>query len=85
MKFSRSFFLAAAFAISFSAATRADDIPDRPEKINFPPLKYEPPAADKFRVQLKSGPVAYIVPNRERPLINLTLYIRTGTYLEPVG
>ena len=61
------------------------DIPDRPEKISFPPLKYEPPVADKFRVQLKSGPVAYIVPDRERPLINLTLYIRTGTYLEPVG
>jgi predicted Zn-dependent peptidase len=27
----------------------------------------------------------YIVPDHERPLINLTLYIRTGTYLEPVG
>ena len=85
MKFSRSLFLAAAFAISFSVATHADDVPDRPEKINFPPLKYEPPVADEFRVQLKSGPVAYLVPDRERPLINLTLYIRTGSHLEPAG
>ena len=63
----------------------ANDIPDRPEKLNFPPLKYEPPAPDQFRVQLKSGPVAYLVPDHERPLINFSLYIRTGNYLEPAG
>ena len=45
-------------AIIFPIAARADDIPDRPEKLNFPPLKYEPPAPDSFRVQLKAGPVA---------------------------
>ena len=87
MKFSLFFSLTVTvvFSFSFTAAAHADDIPDRPEKINFPPLKYEPPVADKFRVQLKSGPVAYIVPDHERPLVNLTLYIRTGTYLEPAG
>jgi len=40
---------------------------------------------DDFRVQLKSGPVAYIVPDRERPLVNITIYVRTGSYLEPAG
>lgn len=83
MKFLPALLLSA--AIIFSIATRADDIPDRPEKLNFPPLKYEPPAPDSFRVQLKSGPVAYIVPDHERPLVNFSLYIRTGTYLEPAG
>jgi len=77
--------LAVAAAILFSNAVRADVIPDRPEKLNFPPLKYEPPAPDQFRVQLKSGPVAYLVPDHERPLINFSLYIRTGSYLEPAG
>lgn len=85
MKFSRSLFLAIVATISFSSAVRADDIPDRPEKLNFPPLKYEPPAPEHFRVPLKAGPVAYLVPDRERPLINLTIYIRTGSYLEPAG
>ena len=61
------------------------DIPDRPEKINFPPLKYEPPTPDNFRVQLKSGPVAYLVTDHERPLVNLSIHIRTGAYLEPAG
>ena len=78
--------LAVAVAVSFAAASiRADDIPDRPEKLSFAPLKYEPPVADQFRVQLKAGPVAYLVPDRERPLINVTLYVRTGSYLEPAG
>lgn len=85
MKSFQTLFLSAVIAGNFFAAARADGLPDRPEKINFPPLKYEPPVADDFRVQLKAGPVAYLVPDHERPLINLTLYVRTGSYLEPVG
>jgi predicted Zn-dependent peptidase len=60
-------------------------VPARPEKISFPALSYEPPNAADFRVQLKSGPVAYVVPDRELPLVNITVYIRTGQYLEPAG
>ncbi|HEX7569859.1 MAG TPA: pitrilysin family protein [Verrucomicrobiae bacterium] len=69
----------------FATALRAQEIPDRPEKLHFPPFKYEPPVPDDFRVQLKSGPVAYVVPDHERPLVSLTIYIRTGSYLEPAG
>ena len=85
MKFLPTFLLAATLTLAFSSAIRADDIPDRPEKLSFPPFKYEPPVPDNFRVQLKSGPVAYIVPDHERPLVNLTIYVRTGTYLETAG
>jgi predicted Zn-dependent peptidase len=60
-------------------------IPQRPEKLSYPPLVYEPPAPEKFRVQLKSGPVAYVVADRELPLINLVVYAHTGSYLEPAG
>jgi zinc protease len=68
------------------AATQAvGAIPDRPEKLTFPPLKYEPPDPADHRVQLKSGPVAYVIPDRELPLVNIVVYIRTGEYLEPVG
>jgi len=72
-------------AVALSAASRAAEIPDRPEKLHFPPLKYEPPGPNDFRVQLKSGPVAYVVPDRERPLVDITIYVRTGSYLEPAG
>jgi predicted Zn-dependent peptidase len=60
-------------------------IPDRPEKLTYPPLVYEPPAPEKFRVLLKNGPVAYVVPDRELPLVNVVVYARTGSYLEPAG
>ena len=54
--------------------------------MKFPPLELSsrPRAAD-YRVALKSGPVAYIVPNRELPLVNIVVYAHVGTYLEPAG
>lgn len=58
-------------------------IADRPEKLNYPELKYEPPRPADYRVQLKSGPIAYVVPDRELPLVTVTVYVRTGQYLEP--
>jgi predicted Zn-dependent peptidase len=60
-----------------------ESIPDRPEKLEFPPLQYSPPHADEYRVALKSGPVAYLVPDHELPLVNLSILVRTGAYLEP--
>jgi zinc protease len=84
MKTLSSLILLVALVAPFQIA-RSADIPDRPEKLSFPPLTYEAPVPDQYRVQLKSGPVAYIVPDHERPLVNITVYIRTGKYLEPAG
>ena len=61
------------------------EIPNRQEKLKYPPLTYEPPNAADLRVQLKSGPVAYIAPNRELPLVNIVVLVHTGSYLEPAG
>lgn len=63
----------------------AADIPSRPEKLKFPELKYEPPKGSDYRVELKSGPVAFVVPNRELPLISISILVRTGKYNEPKG
>jgi len=68
---------------AFSA--RAGSVPSRPEELKFPPLAYEPPDPKAFRVQLKSGPVAYIASDRELPLVHLSVLVRTGDYLEPEG
>lgn len=66
-----------------AAPTAGADIPDRPEKLRFPPLQYEPPQPADYRVPLRAGPVAYVVPDRTLPLVQLVLYIRVGQYLEP--
>jgi predicted Zn-dependent peptidase len=68
-----------------SSSSSSSGIPDRPEKLTFPSLAYEPPVPEKFRVALKSGPVAYVVPDRELPLVNISVLVRTGDYLNPQG
>ena len=72
-------------AVSLVTQTVAQPIPDRPEKLKFPKLNYEPPNPADYRVQLKSGPVAYLVPDRELPLINISIGIRAGAYVTAKG
>ncbi len=82
----RPLLVGACFVSGFgNLIANADTIPDRPEKLTFPPLVYEPPDPADYRVALKTGPIAYIVPDRELPLINIVVYVRTGEYLDPVG
>lgn len=64
---------------------RAGAIPRRPEQLKFKPLQYTPPAPEQFRVELASGPVAYLVPDATLPLLQITVYIRTGGYLDPTN
>lgn len=82
-----TFFLAGVFVALNQFALKAGElaVPERPEKLTFPALKYDPPRPSDYRIQLKSGPVAYVVPDRELPLVNLTIYVRTGGYVEPDG
>ena len=64
---------------------QAQEIPDRPEKLKFLPLVYDAPNPADYRVELESGAVVYIYPDRERPLIDLSVNIRGGSYLDPKG
>jgi len=67
------------------AAANNLGIPTRPEKLTFPPLEFNPPKPETYRVPLKSGPVAYVVPDRELPLVNIAIYVHTGDWVEPAG
>ena len=77
--------LAIALATAPLYSQTNSSIPDRPEKLHFPPLVYEPPTPQSHRVQLKSGPIAYLAPDRELPLVNLVVYVHTGEYVQPEG
>ncbi len=82
----RSVSLALALSLlSAAGMLSAADIPDRPEKLHYPPLTYEPPRPADYRVALQSGPIAYIVPDRTLPLVTVSVTVRTGSYLEPKG
>ncbi len=68
-----------------ASSANATTIPDRPEKLSFPPFEFTPPKAEQFRVALKSGPVAYVAEDRELPLVSITILVRTGDWVEPEG
>ncbi len=86
--------VAAAVAVAGAGATAraaaapakaAGDIPARPDDLKYPPLKFEPPKAADYRVTLKNGMVAYLVPDSGLPLVNLNVLMRLGPDLDPVG
>ena len=73
------------FAGALVAPSPAAPIPEHPDRLTYPALAYEPPDPAEHRVVLKAGPVAYLVPDQERPLIQITLFVKGGTYLDPEG
>lgn len=80
----RRTWLSLALAVTATSVLAAE-IPDRPEKLPVKPLKYDAPNPADYRTVLKSGPVAYLVPDRELPLVNISILVRTGDYLNPKG
>ncbi|MFA5794940.1 MAG: pitrilysin family protein [Candidatus Brocadiia bacterium] len=54
-----------------------------PDKLTFQPLEIIVPKAE--RQQLKNGMVVFLLEDKELPLINLTLLVRSGAICEPAG
>ncbi len=65
------------------ATLHAAEIPSHPQELKYPVLKYDPPRAADFRHKLATGGTAYLVEDHELPLVNLSVLVRTGRYLEP--
>ena len=60
----------------------ADEIPNRPEEIQFNPLVFDPPLAGEYRQLLSNGVPAYIATSSEFPLVTVSLIFEGGAYLE---
>jgi zinc protease len=85
-----STFLALALVVLAPASAAAQTaqqpgIPPRPSELKFQPLSYNPPKREQYRHVLPNGVVVYAVEDRALPLVNVSLLVRTGTYLEPAG
>ena len=63
----------------------AADLPERPEQLKYPPLKYTPPKAADYRVKLANGIPAYFAPDKTLPLVTVTVLLRVGPDLDPAG
>jgi zinc protease len=69
--------------LSTAHASAPGDLPTRPEKLTFPPLRFEPPKAATYRTTLSNGTPVYMLPSREFPLINLSITCMGGSNLDP--
>jgi zinc protease len=74
----------AASSLAFAQADRAQ-IPPHPRDLQYPPLQYSPPKASAYRHVLSNGVAGYFVEDHDLPLINVSITIREGTYLDPAG
>ena len=66
------------------SAQNGDGIVDHPTKLTYGPLDFELPDADSYRRELAGGVPAYLVEDRALPLVDVTVRLRIGSYLEPV-
>jgi zinc protease len=67
------------------AAAQQSAIPASPELLHFEPISFEPPRAADYRVVLANGMVVFLAEDRTLPLVNVSLTLRVGSYLEPAG
>ena len=73
------------FGALIGIAVAADPIVKHPRELHFPPSQFTAPKAADYRHKLSNGAIAFLVEDHEFPLIDISILIRTGGYLEPAG
>jgi zinc protease len=68
-----------------TASHAASQAPATWKDLKYPALFYTPPKADQYRHVLSNGVVAYLVEDHDLPLINISITVKTGSYLDPAG
>jgi len=75
----------AAGSLCLGQTSRPAQIPSHPRALKYDPLRYTPPKASTFRQVLSNGAVGFFVEDHDLPLVNVSILVRTGSYLDPVG
>ncbi len=85
MKFNhfRSLIPLCVVGVFVGSLAQTQEIPPRPEEIEFPPLQFEPPHPSAFRHELSNGIPVYLAPSHEFPLIDVRFTFKGGSYLDP--
>jgi zinc protease len=67
----------------FAVAASAQPLPKHPRDLEFGPLTFEVPRAEEHRHRLASGVTVYVVEDHDLPLVDVTLHLRLGSFLDP--
>jgi zinc protease len=67
-----------------SGAPRSD-VPAHPDRLAYPALRFDVPDAAAARIQLASGTPAYLLEDPTLPIVDLQIFVRTGSFADPAG
>ena len=85
VRFSIMVFCCLAASAALSLGQEKGAIPANPRDLKFSLLEFQPPKAAEYRQVLANGVAGYFVENHELPLVNISVTVRTGSYLDPSG
>ncbi|SVD54405.1 uncharacterized protein METZ01_LOCUS407259, partial [marine metagenome] len=71
--------------VSVPVFAQTPTIPEHPKNLFFEPLEFEPPSSESHRHTLANGGTAFVVEDHALPLVNVSVLVRTGSYLDPPG
>jgi zinc protease len=77
------FAVLAAVPLLPASPTASQSIPAHPRELRYPERSIALPSADGRRVELGEGIVVYFAPDRSLPLVEISLAIPVGSFLDP--
>ena len=72
-----------ACVILSASSVHSDSIPSHPRDIRYPQRAADLPSIENRRVVLASGPVVYLAPDHTLPLVEISMALPVGTFLDP--
>ena len=70
-------------AVFLAPVTSAEEIADHPRDLKYDELVFDVPEADAMRHELPAGAVAYVAEDSALPLVQISVRLRVGSFLEP--
>lgn len=77
-----SLFLAICFLTGSVSAKDSKKIVEHPDKLKFGKLDFKVPDVAKYRHELSNGTPIFIAVDKSLPLVNISMTVRVGSYLE---
>ena len=80
-----SFILVISAQAFAQVSSPAPSIPSHPRELKYSALHYTPPKVSNYRRVLANGVVAFLAEDHDFPLVQISVLIRAGSYVEPKG
>jgi predicted Zn-dependent peptidase len=60
-------------------------LPAHPDRLSYPPLRFDVPDPASIRTALSTGTPAYLLEDASLPIVDLQIFVRSGSFADPAG